>query len=66
MKPTHRASLSTQVLAACLCALATVSLGAPGDVLQTPAPVLGADPPKARPIADGDATVSTLSCSHYG
>src|SRR5687768_13325957 len=59
MKPTRRASLATQALAISLCALASVSLGAPGDVLQTAAPVLGADPPKARAIADGDASVST-------
>src|SRR5687767_3905101 len=59
MKITRRSSLGTQSVAILLCALASVSLGAPGDVLQTAAPVLGADPPKARPIADGDASVST-------
>ncbi len=59
MKTTRRASLSTQALAISLCALASVSLGAPGDAFMTAAPVLGADPPKARAIGDGDATVST-------
>lgn len=32
---------------------------APGDMTQVPAPVLGADPPEVRDIADGDAAVST-------
>src|SRR5687768_14108849 len=32
---------------------------APADIFSIPAPVIGADPPKARDIPDGDATVST-------
>jgi hypothetical protein len=32
---------------------------APGDITQVPAPALGADPPKARDISDGDMSVST-------
>lgn len=32
---------------------------APGDITQVPAPAIGADPPKARDIPDGDASVST-------
>lgn len=32
---------------------------APGDITQVPAPMLGADPPKARDISDGDASVAT-------
>ena len=31
----------------------------PADVTQIPAPMLGADPPKAQPIQDGDSSVST-------
>jgi RHS repeat-associated protein len=34
-------------------------LGSPGDVFEAPVPVLGADPPKERDLADGDASVST-------
>jgi RHS repeat-associated protein len=33
--------------------------GSPGDVFEAPVPVLGADPPKERDLADGDASVST-------
>ncbi|MBP6633884.1 MAG: hypothetical protein KA297_30980, partial [Kofleriaceae bacterium] len=32
---------------------------APADIQASPAPTLGADPPKAEAIADGDANVST-------
>ncbi len=32
---------------------------APGDITQVPAPALGADPPKARDLPDGDMSVST-------
>ncbi len=35
------------------------ALGAPADVFQNPAPVIGADPPKAADIRVGDATVAT-------
>ncbi|MCA9677457.1 MAG: hypothetical protein KC464_20705 [Myxococcales bacterium] len=34
-------------------------LGAPGDVTVMPAPMLGADPPKATELHDGDASVAT-------
>ena len=33
--------------------------GAPGDLFQISAPVLGADPPKATELKDGDASVAT-------
>jgi hypothetical protein len=33
--------------------------GAPGDIFSIPAPQIGADPPKATDIKDGDASVST-------
>jgi len=33
--------------------------GAPGDIFSIPAPAIGADPPKATDIKDGDASVST-------
>jgi hypothetical protein len=33
--------------------------GSPGDVLQMPAPVLGADPPRGADLRDGDTSVST-------
>ncbi len=33
--------------------------GAPGDIFAIPAPQIGADPPKATDIKDGDASVST-------
>lgn len=32
---------------------------APGDITQVPAPMLGSDPPEAKDIPDGDASVST-------
>src|ERR1043165_1251221 len=31
----------------------------PGDIFQTAAPAIGSDPPKATPLQDGDASVST-------
>ena len=33
--------------------------GAPSDIFSSPAPVLGADPPKATELKDGDASVAT-------
>ena len=49
-------------LAACLMALSAAPLrAAPGDITSIPAPVLGADPPKAREITEGDVSVSTPS-----
>jgi hypothetical protein len=46
--------------------LATVTLvqfspvrGAPADIFSIPAPVIGADPPKAADVKDGDSSVST-------
>ncbi|MBP9208650.1 MAG: hypothetical protein KBG28_32080, partial [Kofleriaceae bacterium] len=36
---------------------------APADIQASPAPTLGADPPKAEAIADGDANVSTQTGS---
>jgi RHS repeat-associated protein len=35
------------------------AVGSPGDILTTPAPAIGADPPKAADIKHGDASVST-------
>ncbi len=39
--------------------LVNTSRGAPGDVSQMAAPMLGADPPAATALRDGDASVST-------
>jgi RHS repeat-associated protein len=58
MKPTRRASLASQLLAVTLCAIAGVSLGAPGDIVTSPAPVIGADPPEQVQVSVGDARVS--------
>ena len=33
--------------------------GSPGDIFAMPAPLVGADPPKATELKDGDASVST-------
>ncbi|HEY5949321.1 MAG TPA: SpvB/TcaC N-terminal domain-containing protein, partial [Kofleriaceae bacterium] len=33
--------------------------GSPGDIFSVPAPAIGADPPKATDIKDGDASVAT-------
>src|SRR5688572_32191579 len=52
----HAARLLALFLAFTLVAPA---LGEPGDISQIAAPVLGASPPKAQDIADGDASVST-------
>jgi hypothetical protein len=39
---------------------------APGDITRMPAPTLGADPPKAHDIPDGDMNVSTQTGAfHY-
>ena len=52
-----------RLLAAFLATTAVLQLhpaiGAPGDIFTLPAPVIGADPPKATDIKDGDASVST-------
>lgn len=37
------------------------SWAAPGDITMVPTPALGADPPRAHDITDGDATVSTMT-----
>lgn len=55
----------TSKLGAKLLALVTIlgvvspTHGAPGDVMTMPAPMLGADPPKATDLRDGDASVAT-------
>ncbi len=59
MKRSRRRSILANAVVLVLCAAATMSLGAPGDVIQTAAPTLGAEAPKLRAIPDGDATVST-------
>src|SRR4051812_49009387 len=50
-------------LAACLAILALLQIqparGAPADIFAIPAPVIGADPPKAADVKDGDASVAT-------
>lgn len=53
-------SAAARLLAATL-VVGVVRLGhaAPTDVLNTPAPVLGADPPKAQALKEGDASVAT-------
>src|SRR5688572_4067222 len=35
------------------------AMGSPGDIFQQPAPVIGADSPKATALKDGDASVSS-------
>ncbi len=35
------------------------AIGSPGDIFETAAPVIGADPPKATEIKDGDVSVSS-------
>jgi RHS repeat-associated protein len=42
-----------------LVAQARLATGAPGDIFSSAAPAIGADPPKATDIKDGDASVST-------
>ena len=65
MSRTRSASASafTRGLAALLAVLTTANLrpahSAPGDIFSSPAPVLGADPPKAAELKTGDASVST-------
>jgi hypothetical protein len=55
-----RARSSVRALAALLAVtIASPLWAAPGDITQVPAPALGADPPRVRDIADGDAAVST-------
>jgi RHS repeat-associated protein len=59
----NRASTTARGAAALLAALAVLqpalSRGAPGDIFTIPAPVIGADPPKAAELRDGDASVAT-------
>ncbi len=51
------------IQAMCLVLAASMAIpawGVPGDVMtSSPAPTIGADPPKARDLKDGDASVST-------
>ncbi len=55
-----RHSFVTRLLAVTLVVgLVRTAHTAPGDVLQLPAPVLGAGPPKEAALHDGDASVST-------
>jgi hypothetical protein len=35
------------------------AVGAPGDIFQQAAPVIGSDPPKSKDISDGDLSVAT-------
>ena len=55
-----RRRVGTQLLAAALIlTTARLGAGAPGNLLSVAAPTLDSEPPKASPIADGDASVST-------
>src|SRR5690349_9278438 len=50
----------TAALMVCIAVLQFRSAsGAPGDIFSIPAPAIGADPPKATAIKEGDASVST-------
>lgn len=54
------ASRHARAVAALLAAVTARYAGAaPGDLTALPAPVLGADPPRARELAAGDASVAT-------
>jgi RHS repeat-associated protein len=55
-RPRHAARL---LAAAMALTLVPRAIGAPGDITQIAAPMLGADPPKAQDIADGDVSVAT-------
>jgi hypothetical protein len=49
-----------RALAILLAGLAATPLwAAPADIITSPAPTLGADPPKAKELRDGDVSVST-------
>ncbi len=55
-----KATAATQLIALTmsLC-MARFTFGAPADIVSSPAPVLESDPPKTRPIEDGDYNIST-------
>lgn len=55
----RRHSVAVQLLAVTLClGIARYSIGKPGDIMQSAAPVLGAEAPKSLTLDAGDASVS--------
>jgi hypothetical protein len=58
---------TTRLFATFLAAVTVIQVGrgfaAPGDIFAIPAPVIGADPPKASPLAAGDVSVATANGS---
>src|SRR5688572_2449748 len=55
----HHRHAARLLAAAMALTLVPRAIGAPGDITQIAAPMLGADPPKAQDIADGDVSVAT-------
>jgi len=59
----RRRSAFAQGIAALMATIALFQIrtaaGSPGDIFTVPAPLIGADPPKATDIKDGDASVAT-------
>jgi RHS repeat-associated protein len=55
----RRTAVAQCIAGVALTCFVTQALSAPGDITQIAAPMLGADPPKAESLADGDTSVST-------
>jgi hypothetical protein len=60
-RPRHALSPAGKLLAVASAGLLAVSpaLSAPADITESPAPMMGSDPPKAEALREGDASVST-------
>lgn len=58
-RPRRRTTIARALALLLAVSMTSPLWAAPGDITQVPAPALGADPPKARDLPDGDMSVST-------